>query len=50
MKDAEGVVDREENKRIDIAGVRENERRLVIVKESYKTEDDVFWARDEGRG
>ena len=48
-KNVEGGVDSEENDRIDIAGVMGNQRRLVIVTESYKTEDDVFWARDEGR-
>ena len=47
-KDAEGGVDREENKRGDTAGDRDNERRLVIVAESHKTEDDDFRARDEG--
>ena len=47
-KDAEGGVDREENERGDTAGDRGNERRLVIVTENHKTEDDDFRARDEG--
>jgi len=46
--DAEGGVDREENERGDTAGDRGNERSLVIVTESHKTEDDDFRARDEG--
>jgi len=41
-------VDREGNKRIDIARVRGNERRLIVVRESYKTEDVVSRARYEG--
>jgi len=47
-KDAEGGVDREENERGETAGDSGNERRLVIVTESHKTEDDDFRARDEG--
>ena len=47
-KDAEGGMDKEENERIDSAGDRGNERTFVIVSESYKTEDDVSGARDEG--
>src|SRR6218665_2280525 len=47
-EDAEGGLDRKESKRVDTAGDRGNERRLVIVTESHKTEDDVFRARDEG--
>ena len=47
-EDAEGGLDRKENKRVDTAGDRGNERRLVIVTASHKTEDDVFRARDEG--
>src|SRR6218665_65746 len=47
-KDAEGSVDREENERGETAGDSGNERRLVIVTESHKTEDDDFRARDEG--
>lgn len=48
-KDAEGGVCREENERVDIVGVRGNEKRLVTVTESYKTDDNVYWPRDEGR-
>src|SRR6218665_1282075 len=47
-EDAEGGLDRKESKRVDTAGDRGNERRLVIVTASHKTEDDVFRARDEG--
>ena len=34
--------------RVDTAGDRGNERRLVIVIESHKTEDDVFRTRGVG--
>ena len=47
-EDVDGGVDRKENKRVNTAGDRGNEGRVIIVTESHKTEDDVFRARDEG--
>jgi len=48
-EDAEGGVARKENERVGTAGDRENERRLVIVTENHKTEDDAFRARHEDK-
>ena len=48
-KDAKGLLDREENKRVDTDGDRTSKRSFVAETEGSKTEDDVLWSCDASK-
>src|SRR6218665_657874 len=48
-KDAKGLLDREENKRVDTDGDRTSKRSFVAETEGSKTEDGVLWPCDASK-